>query len=220
MKQAVTVRWNPDSSRYRVIDGERRLRASRKAGLKEIPCLIEESTAQDILVDQIVSNWQRSDLRPYETAEALVKLKAEFKMTVSDLARATGKSKGEISKLIALVENVDAEVQALVRDVSDTLITKRHLYALTQLSPVEQRRLASRIQREHLTAVETERIIKSESAIELDAKERNRGRPRKHIRLETAWGAVTLSPISQDYDTALLHKMLHQARRKLSDEIQ
>jgi len=67
---------------------------------------LAEADSRDVLVDQIVHNWQRADLRPYETADALVRLKSEFGMTPAEIAKLTGKSIGEVAKLIALVERL------------------------------------------------------------------------------------------------------------------
>ena len=114
--QPLTVRWEPNAQKYRIIDGERRYRAAAIAKLRDVPCLLAEADSRDVLVDQIVHNWQRADLRPYETADALVRLKKEFGMTPAEIAKLTGKSIGEVAKLIALVERVVPEVQERVRE--------------------------------------------------------------------------------------------------------
>ena len=111
IKQPLTVRWEPEAQKYRIIDGERRYRAAGIARLSEVPCLLAEADSRDMLIDQIVHNWQRADLRPYETADALVRLKNDFGMTLTEIASLTGKSIGEVGKLIALVEKVVPEVQ-------------------------------------------------------------------------------------------------------------
>jgi ParB family chromosome partitioning protein len=212
------VRWIPETSRYRIIDGERRFRAAAQAGLTDIPCVIYEGQGKEILVDQIVQNWQRADLRPYETADALVRLKSEFGMSVREIAGMTGKSAGEVSKLIALVERVAPDVQQRVRQVGEISLTKRHLYALTQLEPEQQMRLALRIERHQLTADETERLVRTGAELHATGKQPGRGRPRKHVRIPTRYGLVQLTPDAPDYDDHFLIAMLHEARRQLSAE--
>jgi ParB family chromosome partitioning protein len=160
IKQPLTVRWEPDVGKYRIIDGERRYRAAALAGLTDVPCLVAEAGSRDVLVDQIVHNWQRADLRPYETADALVRLRDEFHLPLTEIAAMTGKSLGEVSKLVALVDKVIPDVQKSVREVGEATMTKTHLYLLSQLPPDQQKRLAARIHREHLTTVQTEKLIR------------------------------------------------------------
>ena len=174
-------------------------------------------TRKDVLIDQIVHNWQRSDLRPYETADALVRLKNQFGMSVTDIAEMMGKSVGEVSKLIALVERVSSEVQDRVRQFGDASLTKRHLYALTQLEPKQQMRLAQRIERDHLTAAETERLIRAGRDFSMTANRPPRGRPRKHVTIATKYGMVRLTPDAADFDDQYLIAMLHEARRELAE---
>ncbi|MBW3596837.1 MAG: ParB/RepB/Spo0J family partition protein [Planctomycetes bacterium] len=218
IKQALTVRCNPDSGKYRIIDGERRFRAAAKASLADVPCVVEEAESQGILIDQIISNWQRADLRPYETADALIRLKNDFGLTPVKIAEATGKSLGEVSKLLALVERVAPDIQERVRSIGTESLTKTHLYVLSQLEPDAQKRLASRIEREHLTVVETERLIRAGLDPTTTQKQRAPGRPRKHVRIATKYGIVQLTPAQPDFNDALLIAMLHEARRELTAE--
>jgi ParB family chromosome partitioning protein len=215
VRQPLSVRWEPTSRRYRIIDGERRFRAAGQAGIPDVPCIISEGEAKEVLVDQIVQNWQRADLRPYETADALVRLKQEFAMPVSEIAAMTGKSVGEVSKLIALVERVAPEVQERVRQLADASLTKRHLYALTQLEPHQQMRMAHRIEREQLTAADTERLVRAGLDFPSTQARPSRGRPRKHVRLATKYGMVQLTPDGPNFDDQTLIAMLHEARRQL-----
>jgi ParB family chromosome partitioning protein len=215
VKQPLTVRWHPQSRRYRIIDGERRFRAASQAGLDDVPCIVQEGDSKEVLIDQIVHNWQRADLRPYETADALIRLKTEYDLSVSDIAATTGKSIGEVSKLIALVERVDPRVQERVRELGDASLTKRHLYALTRLKPPQQMTLARRIEREHLTVTETERLIRAGLEPETKRTMGKPGRPRKHVRLKTDLGIVQLTPNDPNFDDQTLIAMLAEARRQL-----
>jgi len=217
IKQPLTVRWDADSHTYCIIDGERRYRAATIANLPEVPCLLAEGDSRDVLIDQIVHNWQRADLRPYETADALVRLKNEFDMTLADIASLTGKSIGEVGKLVALVERVVPEVQERVREVADASFTKRHLYALSHMQPDQQKRMAGRIEREQLTVLETERLVRAGLEPMTRKKAKPRGRPQKHIRVSTKYGIVQLTPIDRHYNNQTLIAMLHEARRELTD---
>ena len=217
IKQPLTVRWDTTVSKYRIIDGECRYRAAALVGLTDVPCLIDEGDSRDVLIDQIVHNWQRSDLRPYETADALVRLRDEFKMPLTDIATFTGKSLGEVSKLVALVDNVIPEVQKSVREVGEAAITKTHLYLLSRLDPDHQKRLAARIHREHLTIVETEKLIRMGKEPP-QPKARLGGRPRKHIALQTKYGWVRLSPDNEHFTDQILLAMLQEARRMVADK--
>lgn len=215
VRQPLSVRWEPASRRYRITDGERRFRAAHQAGLRDVPCIVCEGEGKEVLVDQIVQNWQRAALRPYETADALVRLKNEFTMSIGKIAAVTGKSLGEVSKLIALVERVAPEVQERVRQLADASLTKRHLYALTQLEPKQQMRLAQRIEREQLTAADTERLVRAGLDFPTTPARPSRGRPRKHVRLATKYGMVQLTPNDPTFDDQTLVAMLHEARRQL-----
>lgn len=160
-QQILKVHTVSGSGKYRLVDGERRWRAALLAGIAEVPCWVYDGQAsdRDIFLDQIIANEQRVDLQPYETADAMVRLRDQFGMTAGDIASMTGKSKGEVSKLLALVDKVEPSVQERVRTLPNVSLTKRHLYMLSQLPPREQVRMATKIEREHLTVPETERII-------------------------------------------------------------
>ncbi|MEP3479744.1 MAG: ParB/RepB/Spo0J family partition protein [Fuerstiella sp.] len=159
IKQPLTVRWNPDIGRYMVIDGGRRFEAATRLQLEELPCWVQQSEGKELLIDQIVHNWQRSSLRPYETADALVRLRDEFEMSQKEMAAVTGKSKSEISKLLALKDKVAAELQEIARTDSESGMTKRHLYQISQLDKKEQMQVAADVQRDRLSADETEAVV-------------------------------------------------------------
>jgi ParB family chromosome partitioning protein len=216
IRQPLTVQWKPDIQRYQIIDGERRYRAATIVGFKDVPCVLTETTSRDVLIDQIVHNWQRADLRPYETADALVRLKNESHMTLAEIARLTGKSIGEVGKFIALVERVVPEVQQRVRKVADSSLTKRHLYTLSQLPPDQQNRLAARIEREQLTVSETERLVRAGLEPAKHQQSHSVGRPRKHVRIATKYGLVQLTPNDEHYTDEILLAMLQEARRELT----
>ena len=147
----------------------------------------------------------------------MVRLKNEFKMPLIEIGRLTGKSLGEVGKLVALVERVVPEVQQKVREVSNASLTKRHLYTLSQLPPKEQKRLAARIEREQLTALETERLVRAGLEPARREEVRTVGRPSKHIRIPTKFGLVQLTPADPHFTDETLLAMLREARREISE---
>ena len=149
---------------YQIISGERRYRAAKAAGLATVPCIIQDAPQgsvperRELLVDQVVENWQRADLSPYELSDALKELREEHSLSQDALAKLTGKPKSEISRFLAM-QRVSPEVQATVRGNPDGRFSRRHIVALSKLDPQPQQELAARIQTEKLSAVETERAV-------------------------------------------------------------
>ena len=164
IQQPVRVWHNEAEGVYQIISGERRYRAARAAGLSTIPCIIQDAPAggvperRELLVDQIVENWQRADLNPYELSDALKELRDRHEMTQDAIARMTGKPKSEISRFLAM-QRVTPEVQAAVRNDPDGRFSRRHVVALSKLTAEDQQTLAARIRTEQLSAVETERVV-------------------------------------------------------------
>lgn len=136
IKQPLTVRWHVESSTYRIIDGGRRFLASEMAGLTELPCWIQEGDSKEILVDQIVHNWQRADLKPEETADALARLRDEFGRTQKAISDLTGKPQSEISKFLAIHDWVAPEVQTTRERTSRDRLTP---HDAASLQPLEAR---------------------------------------------------------------------------------
>jgi len=161
IKQPLTVRWSVDDRRYKIIDGGRRFEAAARLGLEELPCWVQQGDRKEILIDQIVHNWQRSNLRPWETADALARLRDDFQLSQRELCEVTGKPKSEISKLLALHDKVTPEVQTLARSDTDSPLTKRHLYNISKLPAEQQLPMAERIHSESLNALGTEQLIDS-----------------------------------------------------------
>jgi len=162
VKQPLTVRWNSTAKKYMIIDGGRRYEAARQANLEELPCWIQRGDRKEVLIDQIVHNWQRSSLRPMETADALVRLRDEHGLTQTELCRVIGKGKSEISKFLALHDKVDPAIQEEARQENSRL-SKRHLYSMSKLKPKDQINLANKVREETLTARETEDLAQQKS---------------------------------------------------------
>lgn len=181
IKQPLTVRWDIATSKYMVIDGGRRFLAAERLGLVELPCWIQAGDSKDVLVDQIVHNWQRADLRPEETAVALARLRDEFDLSQKKISELTGKPTSEISKFLAIHDRVVPEVQQMAREQSEAAptLTMRHLYNLSKLPRSEQKAVAARIQQARLTATETEDLVARSQGHTLRRPEGLRARQRR-----------------------------------------
>ena len=192
IKQPLTVRWDVGTCKYMLIDGGRRFLAAQRLGLEELPCWIQEGDTKDVLVDQIVHNWQRADLRPEETADALARLRDEFDLSQKQISELTGKPQGEISKFLAIHDRVVPEVQQMAREQTDTapVLTMRHLYNLAKLPSHEQPAFAERVRDLKLTATETEELVARRQGRSPRKSEGPQSRQR-HFRTETAEVVIT-----------------------------
>ena len=120
--------------RYQLIAGERRLRASKLAGLESVPVVIKDLDDRAVMEIALVENLQREDLNPIEEAEAYKKLIEEFSLTQEEVAKAVGKSRTAITNTLRLL-NLPAEVQ---QQVMENKITMGHARALLGLESAEQ----------------------------------------------------------------------------------
>ena len=112
--QPIVVRAGKDG-RYTLITGERRLLASKKAGLATIPAVVREVSNVQAMEMTIVENLQRADLNPMEQAKAYQRLSQEFQMTQEQMATRTGKDRASVSnflRLLKLPESVQKNVEA------------------------------------------------------------------------------------------------------------
>lgn len=139
------------SDRYRIIAGECRYTAAKQAGLSELPCWVRTPEQKQILLEQVVENWQRSDLNPFELADSLAILRDANGFSQKQLAETTGKSAGEISKILTLLE-LDPEVQRLARDDESGRVSRKHLYAVRDFPIDRQLKLVAGIQDGRYTA--------------------------------------------------------------------
>jgi len=189
--QPITVRYVAGEDGYRIIAGERRYRAARSAGLAEVPCWIQTPREEEVLLHQIVENWQRLDMHPYDLADALARLRESTGMSQKEIAEATGKSEGEISKLFALLD-LSPAVQKLARDDTAGRITKRHLYAVRTLPAERQEAVLRQSQEQGLTAQETEKLASREQQ-KLEGSPARRGAPVSYHRFRTTNATVSFT---------------------------
>jgi len=126
---------------YILIAGERRLQASRKAGLRTVPVVIRHATDQQLLELALIENVQRADLNAIEEAEAYQHLEREFKLSHDAIAARVGKNRSTITNSIRLLEASAAVKQALVNGQ----ITGGHARAMLKLSAKAQEELLNKI---------------------------------------------------------------------------
>ena len=144
---------------YTLIAGERRLQASRKAGLRTVPVVIRHATDQQLLELALIENVQRADLNAIEEAEAYQHLEKEFKLSHDAIASRVGKNRSTITNAIRLLEASAAVKQALVNGQ----ITGGHARAMLKLSAKAQEELLNKIITLDLSVRTTEMLSKKYS---------------------------------------------------------
>src|SRR5512139_2321313 len=140
---------------YILIAGERRLQASRKAGLRTVPVVIRNATDQQLLELALIENVQREDLNPIEEAEAYQHLAKEFKLSHETIATRVGKSRVAVTNTMRLLDASAAVKQALV----DGRITEGHARALLALTSAKaQENLLNQVVNLDLSVRQTEAL--------------------------------------------------------------
>ena len=143
---------------YEIIAGERRWRAAKLAGLKQVPVIIKNLTDQEIVEISLIENIQRENLNPIEEAQAYKRLLNEFHLKQDEVAERVSKRRTAVTNSMRLLKLSD-DVQ---RMVIDEMITTGHARALLGVEdPAEQYNLAQRIFDEKLSVREVEKIVKN-----------------------------------------------------------
>ncbi|WP_415929975.1 ParB/RepB/Spo0J family partition protein [Zhenpiania hominis] len=145
---------------YEIVAGERRWRACRKAGLKEIPCIIREFTDEQNMLIAIIENMQREDLNPIEEAEGLNQMIVNFGMTQEQVSKSVGKSRPYITNALRLLK-LPSEIREMLLA---NQLSAGHARAIAGISDTEKQiQLAEYVIREELSVREIEKIIKEEN---------------------------------------------------------
>lgn len=143
---------------YEIIAGERRWRAAKLAGLKEIPVIIRDYSDQEIMEISLIENIQREDLNPIEEAQAYKRLLTEFNLKQDEVAERVSKSRAAVTNSIRLLKLSD-EVQQMV---IDDMISTGHARTLLAVEDKdEQYNLAQRIFDEKLSVRDVEKLVKN-----------------------------------------------------------
>lgn len=148
---------------YEIIAGERRWRAAKIAGLKEIPVVLKELSEQEKMEIALIENIQREDLNPIEEAQAYKRLLDEFHLKQEDVAKSVSKSRSAITNSMRLLK-LDERVQNMVAGEE---LSAGHARALLSISDVEkQYELAQKIVEKGLSVREVEALLKKKPAKE------------------------------------------------------
>ena len=143
---------------YEIIAGERRWRAAKMAGLKEVPVIIRNYSEQEIMEISLIENIQREDLNPIEEAQAYKRLLEEFKLKQDEVAERVSKSRTAVTNSMRLLK-LGEKVQQMV---IDEMISTGHARALLAVEDQEEQyELAQKIFDEKLSVREVEKLVKN-----------------------------------------------------------
>lgn len=143
---------------YEIIAGERRWRAAKMAGLKEIPVVVKDFSDQQIVEISLIENIQREDLNPIEEAQAFKRLLTEFHLKQDEVAERVSKSRTAVTNSIRLLK-LDERVQQMI---IDDMLSTGHARALLSIEDKEtQYKIAVQVFDEKLSVREVERLVKN-----------------------------------------------------------
>ena len=187
-------------NKFEVIAGERRLRASKQAGLETIPCLIDQKKDQDALESALIENLQREDLNAVEEARGYDRLKREFGLTQEEVAKSTGKARSTIANSLRLLSLPTSILEML----ASGQIEKGHAKILASMDAKEALKKAQIILKNNLSV-----------------KELNLGSNQKNISKKTTKKQkdTDLLNIEQEMSESFGHKIEIDAKNKKSGRI-
>lgn len=143
---------------YEIIAGERRWRAAKMAGLKEVPVIIRNYSEREIMEISLIENIQREDLNPIEEAQAYKRLLEEFHLKQDEVAERVSKSRAAVTNSMRLLKLTDEVQQMLI----DDMISTGHARALLAIeNPEEQYTVAQKIFDEKLSVRDVEKLVKN-----------------------------------------------------------
>ncbi|MGN9018984.1 ParB/RepB/Spo0J family partition protein [Lachnospiraceae bacterium HCP1S3_C3] len=143
---------------YEIIAGERRWRAARIAGLKEVPVIIKDYSEQEVVEIALIENIQREDLNPIEEAQAYKRLLEEYNLKQDEVAERVSKSRTAVTNSMRLLKLSDKVQEMLI----DEMITSGHARAILAIEDEElQYEIAERVMDEKLSVRETEKLVKA-----------------------------------------------------------
>ena len=180
---------------YEIVAGERRWRAAKMAGLKEVPVIIREYTDKEIAEISLIENIQRTDLNPIEEAMAYKSLIDEYELKQDELAERISKSRTAITNSMRLLKLADNVKDMIIED----LISAGHARALLSIEdPSEQYDLAQRVMDEKLSVRDIEKIVKARNKPKIQKKKNEKQEALYHEiedKLKASLGTkVTITP--------------------------
>ena len=187
-------------NKFEVIAGERRLRASKQAGIKTIPCLVDQKKDQDALESALIENLQREDLNAVEEARGYDRLKREFGLTQDEVATSTGKARSTIANSLRLL-SLPAKVLDLL---SSGQIEKGHAKLLASFEPKKAEEAALNIIKNKLTVKDLSNLSKKKkSTTDSEKKQKD----------------TDLLNIEQEMSDAFGHKVEIEAKNKKNGKV-
>ncbi len=203
--QPLIVRKAPQGNGYQLIAGERRLRAARVAGLKQVPIVIRKTTDRESLEIAIVENVQREDLNCIDEALAYFQLMQEFQITQEEVAQRVGKERVTVANHLRLLRLPEA----IIDDLKKGFISFGHGKALLSLDDQDQKlRIRAAIVEKKLSVRQTEQLVelakKGEGEVETNAAKIV---PQSAVQLR-------LTQISQDLSRGLSTKVVLKGNGK------
>lgn len=166
---------------YEIIAGERRWRAAKLAGLKEIPVIIRDYSEREIMEISLIENIQREDLNPIEEAQAYKRLLEEFHLKQDEVAERVSKSRAAVTNSMRLLKLSDEVQQMLI----DDMISTGHARTLLAIEDVEEQyNMAQKIFDEKLSVRDVEKLVKNLHKPEKPAKKKVDDRTMETIYLD------------------------------------
>ena len=187
-------------NKFEVIAGERRLRASKQAGIKTIPCLVDQKKDQDAPEPALIENLQREDLNAVEEARGYDRLKREFGLTQDEVATSTGKARSTIANSLRLL-SLPAKVLDLL---SSGQIEKGHAKLLASLEPKKAEEAALNIIKNKLTVKDLSNLSKKKKSTTNSEKKQK---------------DTDLLNIEQEMSDAFGHKVEIEAKNKKNGKV-
>ena len=193
--QPLLVRRNPKNTQFfEIIAGERRFRASKIAGLKQVPVIIKDFDDKTTLEVALIENLQREDLNPLEEAEGYRRLMAEFQYTQEELSKVIGKSRSYVANMMRLLDLPPF----IKRLVDEQKLTVGHARAL--LNAENPEKLAQQVVDKGLSVRQTEKLAAAEGGVTPRQKPKTEEKPVKKdsdiIVLENELTQVLKTPVS------------------------
>ena len=204
--QPVTVRR--ENGQYYLVAGERRLRACKMAGMKDIPVIISDCEPEDSAVLALLENVQRRDLQMFEQANAILNLLREWQITQEEAARRLGMSQSALANKVRLLKLSPDEQSEIVQH----RLTERHARALLRVDDIESRqRILRTVIQKGLNVAQTEQLVGESLEKKQPVKRGRRTFVAKDIRL-------FINPIDHAVDAMKTAGIEAQAERKETEE--
>ena len=167
---------------YEIIAGERRVKASQKAGLKTIPAIVRDFNDTQMMEIALLENLQRENLTAIEEAQAYQKLQETLSLTQEELAKRIGKSRSHITNMLGLL----TLPKIIQDDLNDKKITMGHARVLSKLQDSEQQEeLAKRVISEGISVRELEKLTMEPTIIKTNPQKKKQEKNSQYVYLQT-----------------------------------